>query len=319
MTTTKRILAVLALLGFAIAYAAAQGQTPPPQSQVPEEYKKYKEHKFGADFVNPKMEVVNLGIANLTQEGARVMMGVNVVNPNKDAAKVKEMTYTMTVDGQYLGRGNYAQEFKMEPFNTVSLTLPLDVRFADLPKPQEILKLLGKKNVQAEIDTYFIASKFGVSRRVHVTYRNEDIVMKVLPDGKLPDLTPQAVGKKGVAIIESVWLDNPVVSKEGERGIGLHAKFVVEGMVNQECIFAAFFYKMDGAKVLNTVKDFSTPSGHATAQRRFIPGFDSTAYDDFSLFVPSKALAREAIYVKVQVVSSEGVVLDTARQDFILK
>jgi LEA14-like dessication related protein len=319
MATANRLFAILALMAMALSSAAFQAKQPPAQSQVPDEYKKYKEHQFGSNFVNPKMEIVNLGIANLTQEGARLMMGVNVVNPNKDSAKVKDMTYTMTIDGQYLGRGNYSQEFKLEPFNTVNLTLPLDVRFADLPKPQEILALLGKKNVKTECDTYFVASKFGVNRRVHVVYRNEDIVLKILPDGKLPDLTPQMAGKKGVAIIESVWLENPVVSKEGERGVGLHSKFVVEGMLNQECIFAAFFYKADGSKVITTAKDFSTPSGHTTAQRRFTPGFDSTAYDDFSVFVPARALIREPIYVKVQVISPEGVVLETTRQDFTLK
>jgi LEA14-like dessication related protein len=319
MATEKRFFTILVLTVMALSSAAFQGQQPPAQGQVPDDYKKYKEHKFGADFVNPKMEIVNLGIANLTQEGARLMMGVNVVNPNKDSAKVKDMTYTMTIDGQYLGRGNYSQEFKLEPFNTVNLTLPLDVRFADLPKPQEILALLGRKNVKTECDTYFVASKFGVNRRVHVVYRNEDIVLKILPDGKLPDLTPQMVGKKGVAIIESVWLENPVASKEGERGVGLHSKFVVEGMLNQECIFAAFFYKADGSKVMTTAKDFSTPSGHTTAQRRFTPGFDSTAYDDFSVFVPARALIREPIYVKVQIISPEGVVLETSRQDFTLK
>ena len=321
MFKARQILNLLILSSMALSAAAFQDRQPPAQSQVPDEYKKYKEHKFGADFVNPKMEVVSLGVANVTQEGARVLMGVNVINPNKDSAKVKDMTYTMTVDGQYLGRGNYSQEFKLEPFNTVSLTLPLDVKFSDLPKPQEILTLLGKKTARAEIDTYFIASKFGVNRRVHVTYRNEDITLKNLnlPDGKLPDLTPQSIGKKGVAIIESVWLENPVVSKEGDRGIGLHTKFVVEGMLNQECIFAAFFYKADGSKVITSAKDYSTPSGHATAQRRFTPGFDSTAYDDFSVFIPARALVREPIYVKVQIISPEGVVLETSRQDFTPK
>lgn len=164
------------------------------QSQVPDDYKKTKEYKLGDNFVNPKMEIHSTNVANYTQEAAQIVMGVKIVNPNSKSANVKDMTYTVKVDGQSLGRGNYAQDFKLPGKGTVALNLPLDVRFADLPKPEVALSLLSKKNVQMEVDTYFIAAVGPIKRRVHVVYNAKDIELKMLPPGtKLPTMGPQGV------------------------------------------------------------------------------------------------------------------------------
>ncbi len=341
------------------------------QNQVPDDYKGVKEYKLGGDFVNPKMEIHGLNVANYTPEGARFIMSVKIINPNSKSANVKDMTYTLNVEGQALGRGNYAQDFKLPGRGTVALNLPLDVRFADLPKPDVALSLASKKNVQMEVDSYFIAAVGPIKRRVHVVYTSKDIEMKMLPPGSaLPTIGPQGTeggeaaaapepepapastvsqpvrtqpvrtqpdsaatapppppppvrsmtGSGRAANIEQFQV-NAGAKVQGQKGIQLKIRVLVDGMQGQECILAIFFYNSDGSKVITKVEEFSTPSGHATIQRRFTPASNSQSLEEVTAFIPAKVFGdpKGEMFAKLQVVTGENMVLDTSRQDFSLK
>lgn len=338
------------------------------QNQVPDDYKNTKEYKLGDNFINPKMEIHSVNVANYTAETAQFIMGVKIVNPNSKAANVKDMTYTVKVEGQSLGRGNYSQDFKMPGKGAVSLNLPLDVRFADLPRPDVALSLASKKNVQMEIDTYFIAAVGFIKRRVHVIYTSKDIELKMLPPGStLPTIGPQGTeggvsalsqavqgssqetsnaaperdtsapepstpnppptpvspsptGNSGASANIEQFQITPGVRSGLQTGLQLTVRVYTNGMKGKECILAAFFYQSDGSKAITKESVYSTPSGHATFQRRFTPASDQQALEAFTDFIPEKIFKGKGnYYATMQVVTTDNVVLDRARQDFTLR
>ncbi len=102
------------------------------------------------------------------------------------------------------------------------------------------------------------------------------------PVGDTP--TPgETTGETGT--IQNVSVDYDI-TKAGQKGMLIHVKFTVDNVKDVPCQVTAYFYYNTGEPVKDTDGTFNTVDNQAAISAPFNPGFDSTIYNDFQLFMP---------------------------------
>jgi hypothetical protein len=86
-----------------------------------------------------------------------------------------------------------------------------------------------------------------------------------------------------LAAIEQVWDDHNVVDHE-QKGMLLHAEFVVSGMLERRGAVTGFFYQSAG----DFVRD--SDGRLLCVSEPIVPPYENTHYKDFSLFMPYEDL-----------------------------
>lgn len=76
------------------------------------------------------------------------------------------------------------------------------------------------------------------------------------------------------------------VTRFERKGMLIHIKFVVTGLVGVQCKAVAYFYERTGEALKDTDGTFTTVDGSVSASDVFTPGYESTVYDDFQVFIP---------------------------------
>lgn len=80
------------------------------------------------------------------------------------------------------------------------------------------------------------------------------------------------------------------VYKGDIEGMDVHIKFSVEGMKEIEGICSVYIYYEDGPPLKDTNGSYSTPEGNCAFSKYFTPQYDSSAYNDFVIFIPYNEL-----------------------------
>lgn len=100
------------------------------------------------------------------------------------------------------------------------------------------------------------------------------------------DNTPTAGGVTDISgQIQSVTVDYDV-TQENVKGMLIHVKFTVDQLKDARCQATAYFYYDNNQPVKDTDGQYNTVDGQVAVSEPFNPGFDSTVYEDFQLFMP---------------------------------
>ncbi|HKP53216.1 MAG TPA: hypothetical protein VJ183_11265 [Chloroflexia bacterium] len=91
------------------------------------------------------------------------------------------------------------------------------------------------------------------------------------------------------ANIQSMTVDHNV-TQSGEKGMLIHLKFTIDNVKGRDCKASAYFYYATGEKLLDTNGKLNTTDGQVAVSTDFKPGFDSTQYDDLTIFMPVSEL-----------------------------
>lgn len=87
--------------------------------------------------------------------------------------------------------------------------------------------------------------------------------------------------------IEKVWVDYNVPLNQYTKGMKIHIKFSVSGMLNKQGNCSVYFFYENGNKLINYNTMNRAPDGHISIGRFFVPPYANTSYDDFVIEVPS--------------------------------
>lgn len=95
------------------------------------------------------------------------------------------------------------------------------------------------------------------------------------------------MSKKGRFI--DIWVDCNVY-ESGQEGMRIHTKFSVDNLKGIPCIAAAYFYFSSGEKLRDFNNSYRSTDGQVSVGSDFTPGYVSTIYEDFTLFMPEREL-----------------------------
>jgi len=91
------------------------------------------------------------------------------------------------------------------------------------------------------------------------------------------------------AEIEKVWIDFDVY-ESNQKGMRIHLKFTVDGMLNKQGTCNAWFYMSDGTALKDYNNSYKTTAGTVSTWENYKPGYASAVYNDFKLFIPYSEL-----------------------------
>jgi type II secretory pathway pseudopilin PulG len=95
---------------------------------------------------------------------------------------------------------------------------------------------------------------------------------------------------KPIGEIDRVWVDhNEYV--DGLKGMKIHVKFTMKNYKDIYCTARALFYFSSGSPLrTSSITDYMTADGQIAVERRFVPTYKESSFEDFELFLPYKEL-----------------------------
>lgn len=109
--------------------------------------------------------------------------------------------------------------------------------------------------------------------------------------GTAPAPAPDAGTPSGNFV--KVWADHNV-QRDGRTGMLIHAHFIIQGARQDTCQIAAYFYYANGEILKDFDQDYRASDGQASVGEEFTPEYDSTEFEDYTLFMPYDELHMEA-------------------------
>lgn len=94
---------------------------------------------------------------------------------------------------------------------------------------------------------------------------------------------------KPSAVFKDIWVDYDVV-EGGENGMRIHVKFTTYGMKNLDSYLAIYFMDSDGEYLRDRNDRFNSSTGDVAVYRSLKPGYETTEYNDLSVFMPYSEL-----------------------------
>lgn len=89
------------------------------------------------------------------------------------------------------------------------------------------------------------------------------------------------------AVFDSLWIEHNV-TQDGVQGMLMHFKFTTYAMKDIDADLAVYFFYDDGSN--RALKDknnkFTSSAGNVAVYKGIKPGYDTTDYDDFQVFMP---------------------------------
>lgn len=87
------------------------------------------------------------------------------------------------------------------------------------------------------------------------------------------------------ASIDNIWVDYDQY-ENGKKGMRIHVKFTVDGMKGKDGMCALYFKYKDGNYLNDYNNNYNSADGKVSYGTTFSPGYDSTLYSDYQLFMP---------------------------------
>lgn len=91
------------------------------------------------------------------------------------------------------------------------------------------------------------------------------------------------------ANIEKIWVDYDQY-KNGKKGMLIHVKFTIDGMKGNDGMCALYFKYKNGDFLKDYNNSYNSSDGCVSCGATFTPGYDSTVYNDYQLFMPYEEL-----------------------------
>lgn len=97
--------------------------------------------------------------------------------------------------------------------------------------------------------------------------------------------------QSATAKIEKIWVDHNV-TENGEMGMRIHVKFLVNNMLGKTGSCVAWFYFSSGEalKSLGADQRYKTPNGKLAISDSYKPAYENASFNDFKLFMPYSEL-----------------------------
>jgi hypothetical protein len=83
------------------------------------------------------------------------------------------------------------------------------------------------------------------------------------------------------------------VTVNGQKGMRVHAKFLVRYGLDVSCRLIAYFFNDDGSPILANDPKYRDAEGGVSAHTDFKPQYDPAQYNDLQIFIPYSALNLE--------------------------
>lgn len=83
-----------------------------------------------------------------------------------------------------------------------------------------------------------------------------------------------------------IWVDHNVYDSYGNKGMRIHVKFDVNGMLNKRGQAAAYFYFENGNALKDYNNNYRTGDGHVAHHTDFTPNYKNCTYNDLTIFMP---------------------------------
>lgn len=99
----------------------------------------------------------------------------------------------------------------------------------------------------------------------------------------------RAANVKVTATVKKIAMRHQV-TKDGETGMEVLCSFEVSGMKGFKGKCIAYFETLDGKALRDSNKRYRTTTGNVSASREINPGYDTSVYDDFAIFIPYSEL-----------------------------
>ena len=137
------------------------------------------------------------------------------------------------------------------------------------------------------------------------TYRFE-----VWHDGNFVYSTNFSLLSNRYAKIESIWVDHNQM-RDGVKGMLIHVKFSVYNMLNRTGSCNAYFYydNADNTRLQDLNNSYRTSSGHVAVGKDFSPSYESSTYNDFTLFIPNAELhvtGKHSLKFRIRIYDKES-------------
>lgn len=101
-------------------------------------------------------------------------------------------------------------------------------------------------------------------------------------------LSIEALGQTS-AEIQNIWIDYDV-TENYQKGMRIHVKFSVEGMLNKQGECTVWFYKADGTALTDYNRKCYTDDGKVATYENFKPSYTNSQFEDFKIFMPYNEL-----------------------------
>ena len=100
--------------------------------------------------------------------------------------------------------------------------------------------------------------------------------------------------KRVSADVEQVWIEHNVFDSNGIKGMRIHVKFTVRGMLNKQGDCILYFYDENGDALKDKNERYWTSNGSVCASKFFKPSYENSVYEDFKIFMPYSELHLKA-------------------------
>ena len=91
------------------------------------------------------------------------------------------------------------------------------------------------------------------------------------------------------ASVEKVWVDHNVF-ENGVKGMRIHVKFNINGMLNKTGRAIAYFYYNNGNPLKDTNNRFYSVDGNVSVGENFTPSYERSTFNDLTIFMPYSEL-----------------------------
>jgi hypothetical protein len=88
---------------------------------------------------------------------------------------------------------------------------------------------------------------------------------------------------------QEVWVEHNVY-ENNKMGMRIHLKFSIKNHKSEKCRLVVYFEFINGTKLKDYNNLYRTIDGHVSVGMDFMPGYDSTIYDNFIVFMPYSEL-----------------------------
>ena len=167
-----------------------------------------------------------------------------------------------------------------------------------------ILTIDANNSNEARTD-YFEISSGTLTRRVNITQ-----------DGRPNTLRNH---EQVTGCIRNIWVDHNVSDSYGVKGMRIHVKFEINGMLNRAGEAAAYFYYSNGSPLRDKNNSYCTSDGCVATHVNFTPNYENCTFNDLTIFMPYNEMhlsRTTSCYFTISIWNGNEEITSSERQPF---
>lgn len=119
--------------------------------------------------------------------------------------------------------------------------------------------------------------------------------------------------------VTKVWVDHNVNDGYGNKGMKIHVKFDINGMLNRTGRAVAYFYNSNGSALRDSNSSYRTTNGNVSVGQDFVPNYANCTFNDLTMFIPYTELhltRNTSCYFTVSIWNGNNEVATSSRYNF---